>query len=100
MVVVALGLPNIARSDDDGQCFLPDGSKDNNDLPCFSNDVGSRCCAPDESCSTNRLCVKTKDDSDLRFARGSCLDKNFGSTCPTFCKGSKWNTDIVESILT
>lgn len=84
-VVVALALPRIASAA--GKCFLPDGSKDENDLPCFVNDSVSRCCAPDEFCSTNKLCVlKT---GGPRFARGSCLDKNYGSSCPTFCKGSK-----------
>jgi hypothetical protein len=29
-------------------CFLPDGSTDSNDIPCFSDDNLSRCCAPDE----------------------------------------------------
>ncbi|CZR51002.1 uncharacterized protein PAC_00877 [Phialocephala subalpina] len=79
-VVVALQIASTA-----GQCFLPDGSKDDNDEPCFSNDSNSRCCAPDEFCSTNKLCVlKT---GGPRFARGSCLDKDYGSSCPTFCKG-------------
>ncbi|KUJ22700.1 uncharacterized protein LY89DRAFT_680818 [Mollisia scopiformis] len=82
-IVVAFALPKIA--DSAGECFLPDGSKDENDLPCFSNDTVSRCCAPDEFCSTNKLCVlKT---GGPRYARGSCLDKNYGPTCPTFCKG-------------
>lgn len=85
-VVVALALPKIASTV--GQCFLPDGSKDDNDVPCFSNDSTSRCCAPDEFCSTKKLCVLKTDSS--RLARGSCLGKNFGSTCPTFCEGGEW----------
>lgn len=70
-----------------GVCFLPNGKLDDNDVPCFSDDTKSRCCAPDEFCSTNKLCVlKT---GQTRFARGSCLDKQYGKTCPDFCQGSE-----------
>ncbi len=83
--LAALVLPRSARTA--GTCFLPDGSKDKKDLPCFSNNTTSRCCAPDQFCSTNKLCVL--NEGGPRYARGSCLDKTFGSTCPNFCKSSK-----------
>lgn len=81
-LVGALALPKLV---DSASCFLPDGSINATDVPCISNDGTSRCCAPDELCSSNKLCVSKEDHN--RFSRGSCLDRSYGSTCPNFCKG-------------
>ncbi|KAH8780356.1 hypothetical protein BGZ57DRAFT_306652 [Hyaloscypha finlandica] len=81
-LVGALALPKLV---DSASCFLPDGSINATDVPCIGNDGTSRCCAPDELCSSNKLCVSKEDHN--KFSRGSCLDRSYGSTCPNFCKG-------------
>ncbi|KAE9367796.1 hypothetical protein N431DRAFT_72600 [Stipitochalara longipes BDJ] len=82
-LVGALALPALV---DSASCFLPNGSVNVTDVPCLSESDGtSRCCAPDELCSSNKLCVSKVDHN--KFSQGSCLDKAFGSTCPDFCKG-------------
>ncbi|KAH7417363.1 hypothetical protein BKA64DRAFT_298805 [Cadophora sp. MPI-SDFR-AT-0126] len=92
VAIVVLAFPRSALSADKVQCFYPDGSKADADIPCFRNDSLSRvCCGPNQVCSTNNLCVNKAATSPVQTFRGSCLDSAFGPSCPTFCTGSSYN---------
>ncbi|PVH85815.1 hypothetical protein DL98DRAFT_37751 [Cadophora sp. DSE1049] len=92
VATAVLALPRFALSADKIQCFYPDGSRADADVPCFRNDSLSRvCCAPNQVCSTNNLCVNKSVSSPAQTFRGSCLDPAFGPSCPTFCTGSACN---------
>lgn len=86
ILTASLILPHVSTLA--AKCYNPDGSLDDNDVPCFADDGSSRCCAPDEVCSTNKLCVSVKNGVNS-FSRRSCLDASFGGTCPDFCTSSR-----------
>ncbi|KAL2072615.1 hypothetical protein VTL71DRAFT_11958 [Oculimacula yallundae] len=93
IAIVALAWPRSALSANTAPCFYPDGSKAVNDIPCFSSNSLSRiCCAPNQVCSTNGLCVTTDPTVTQQTFRGSCLDPAFGPSCPTFCLTQNRNT--------
>lgn len=79
--------PNAGAS---GQCFLSNGSPDPMGIACVSNNDKSRCCGPNEFCSTNKLCVSKNDPN--KYARSSCLDATFQSgSCLNVCLACEYH---------
>ncbi|KAH7364134.1 hypothetical protein BKA65DRAFT_130225 [Rhexocercosporidium sp. MPI-PUGE-AT-0058] len=92
IAIAAIAWPTFTLAVDKAQCFNPDGSKADADIPCFGSDSLSRvCCSPNQVCSTNKLCVSKESSSPPQIFRGSCLDPSFGPSCPTFCTGLNKN---------
>ena len=82
-------------------CFYPNGKRADKDFACpqtsSDSDQHTACCGNEGfTCSSNRVCHSTTDES---YARGSCTDISWqSSSCPHFCKLSKsafWNVPIL-----
>lgn len=69
-------------------CFYPNGSPATaasgspRMLPCLPNAINSACCASNDSCLANGMCLS----EDLFFYRGACTTVQYPSdSCPQFC---------------
>lgn len=66
-------------------CYFTDGSLSPSDLPCTSVSSGnaSMCCAANEYCFSNGLCISPSTNT---FNRGSCTDQSWkSSNCAHYC---------------
>ncbi|KAI3400645.1 hypothetical protein diail_2357 [Diaporthe ilicicola] len=70
------------------QCYYPSGKVGTSDIPCSTSSDNTHCCGKTGLCLSNGYCMETSEDSGpLGLYRGSCTDRNWGSSCPQQCLG-------------
>ncbi|KAI7778510.1 hypothetical protein LA080_002018 [Diaporthe eres] len=70
------------------QCYYPSGKVGTADIPCSTSSDNTHCCGKSGICLSNGYCMETSEDSGpLGLYRGSCTDRNWGSSCPQQCLG-------------
>lgn len=83
--VVALAATSLAQ-----QCYFPSGKVATSDIPCSTSSGSTHCCGKTGICLSNGYCMETSEDSGpLGLYRGSCTDRNWGSSCPQECLGGE-----------
>ncbi|KAJ5612224.1 hypothetical protein N7510_005418 [Penicillium lagena] len=66
------------------QCYYPNGTPADGDIPCLGDGTASACCGPDAICLSNGLCLAIEQPFGL--SRGSCSDSTWQSDkCPQYC---------------
>lgn len=70
------------------QCYARSGGISPHDIPCTEfatdSDPAVPCCEAGRKCTSNRMCVSTDVDTDLK--RGTCTDESWNSPhCPQYC---------------
>lgn len=72
------------------QCYYPSGKVGTADIPCSTSSDSTHCCGKTGICLSNGYCMETSEESGpLGLYRGSCTDRNWGSSCPQECLGGK-----------
>ncbi|KAF3398151.1 hypothetical protein F1880_005697 [Penicillium rolfsii] len=69
------------------KCYYPNGDEAVADTPCYSDGRITHCCGSNSICLTNQLCLSLEQPYGL--SRGSCTDRSFGSSCPSYCKNAQ-----------
>jgi hypothetical protein len=85
--------PVIAQADIN--CYNPDGSQANNDVPCTS-DSTTFCCSKGDVCMSNGLCY-LQGKRGFVLSRASCTDRSWNS-CGSYTYCSKWKILQSEGI--
>ncbi|KAK2604664.1 hypothetical protein N8I77_007576 [Diaporthe amygdali] len=84
----ALALAAFATATLAQQCYYPSGKVGTADIPCSTSADNTHCCGKTGICLSNGYCMETSEDSGpLGLYRGSCTDRNWGSSCPQKCLG-------------
>lgn len=67
------------------ECYYPNGDAVSAEpvAPCYS--WGGPCCPQSWTCLSNNLCHLENESLNLT-GRYSCADKDWGSSCPEFCR--------------
>ncbi|KAJ5825324.1 hypothetical protein N7474_002462 [Penicillium riverlandense] len=66
------------------ECYYPNGTPADGDVPCRGDGTASACCGPDAVCLTNGLCLAIEQPFGL--SRGSCSDSTWQSdNCAQYC---------------
>lgn len=72
------------------QCYYPSGKVGTADIPCSTSSENAHCCGKTGICLSNWYCMETSEESGpLGLYRGSCTDRDWGSSCPQECLGGK-----------
>lgn len=95
-----LSLAALATTSLAQQCYYPSGKVGTADIPCSTSSDNTHCCGKTGICLSNGYCMETSEESGpLGLYRGSCTDRNWGSSCPKQCLGGKL-VDISGAFLT
>lgn len=85
-----LSLAALATTSRAQQCYYPSGKVATADIPCSASSDNTHCCGKTGICLSNGYCMETSEESGpLGLYRGSCTDRNWGSSCPQQCLGGK-----------
>jgi hypothetical protein len=61
------------------QCYAPDGTEYNSDMPCDTGSFPTFCCPTGTTCYSNGLCMNPGG----LFGRGTCTDETYKSDACT-----------------
>lgn len=85
---IFLNLAALAATSLAQQCYYPSGKVATADIPCLTSSDSTHCCGKTGICLSNGYCIETSEQSGpLGLYRGSCTDRNWGSSCPQECLG-------------
>lgn len=85
LALAALATTSLAQ-----QCYYPSGKVATADIPCSTSSDNTHCCGKTGICLSNGYCMETSEESGpLGLYRGSCTDRNGGSSCPQQCLGGE-----------